>query len=206
MIKVFIAEVGTIDLLFSKYISTESLERLAKMKSKKNCTLSLWAELLARSFICEELGIKNSSLCIERSSFDKPFLPDYPSLHFNVSHTNNAVAIAISTSPVGIDIEHCGRKLSARVIKRICNPNEIKQLAQGLAPIELWTKKEALFKRDGQKLYFPISHLDTTSSPIYTWLINNYATAVCCDEVPAAPVILTAADLNKMLLKLDEHK
>lgn len=35
----------------------------------------------------------------------KPFATDYPSLHFNLSHSGEFVAIALSHRPVGIDME-----------------------------------------------------------------------------------------------------
>lgn len=35
----------------------------------------------------------------------KPYLPDYPDFHYNISHSGGIVACAVSDSPVGIDIQ-----------------------------------------------------------------------------------------------------
>lgn len=35
----------------------------------------------------------------------KPYLPDYPDFHYNISHSGGIVVCAISNSPVGIDIQ-----------------------------------------------------------------------------------------------------
>jgi 4'-phosphopantetheinyl transferase len=44
-------------------------------------------------------------ICIEISEHGKPRLPDAPELHFNVSHSHGALAIAVSRLEIGVDIE-----------------------------------------------------------------------------------------------------
>ena len=45
----------------------------------------------------------------------KPYIKNYPDYHFNISHSNGAVAIAFSDYPVGVDIE----KIRKADMKRI---------------------------------------------------------------------------------------
>lgn len=39
------------------------------------------------------------------ASEGKPYFPDYPSIQFNLSHTDGAVVCALSETPVGVDLE-----------------------------------------------------------------------------------------------------
>ena len=78
-------------------------------------------------------------------------------LHFNVSHSGGALALALSRSqPLGIDLEH--QRRPRRVIdlaQRFFAPHEAEALQrlaepeQQLAFLRLWTRKEAVVKADG---------------------------------------------------------
>ena len=78
-------------------------------------------------------------------------------LHFNVSHSGGALALAVSRSqPLGIDLEH--RRRPRRVIElaqRFFASHEAQMLQrlpeaeQQIAFLRLWTRKEALVKAEG---------------------------------------------------------
>ena len=53
----------------------------------------------------------------------KPFLLDRPDIHFSISHTKNAILVAISDAPIGVDIE-AFRSPSAALIARTMNATE----------------------------------------------------------------------------------
>ena len=53
----------------------------------------------------------------------KPFLLDRPDIHFSISHTKNAILLAISDAPIGVDIE-AFRSPSAALIARTMNATE----------------------------------------------------------------------------------
>lgn len=82
----------------------------------------------------------------------KPYLTDFPNIHFSISHTNNAVAVAISSSPVGIDIE-CYRDIhSPRILQRVCNSADLEQIHANSTSqdfLRIWTIKESLVKANG---------------------------------------------------------
>ena len=42
---------------------------------------------------------------VARTEKGKPYFPDFPNLHFSLSHTNGASLCALSDSLVGVDIE-----------------------------------------------------------------------------------------------------
>ena len=43
---------------------------------------------------------------MERTGNGKPFFPGHPQVHFSISHTAGAAAVAVSDAPVGVDIQH----------------------------------------------------------------------------------------------------
>lgn len=107
----------------------------------------------------------------------KPYLPGYP-VHFSLSHTKNAVACAVSSSPVGVDVQN---KLvySSRLADRICSKEERAALENAKdmdeALTALWTKKEALAKRNGKGLREKFSSLE---EGVFTLLRPGYCLSV----------------------------
>ncbi len=82
----------------------------------------------------------------------KPSLTDHPYIHFNMSHCAVAVAVAVSTRPVGIDIESI-RKARPELVRHTMNGEEAETILGATSPdvefTRLWTRKEALVKLDG---------------------------------------------------------
>ncbi|TVQ54575.1 MAG: 4'-phosphopantetheinyl transferase superfamily protein, partial [Spirulina sp. DLM2.Bin59] len=87
----------------------------------------------------------------------KPFLPDHP-LQFNLSHTGDWVAIALTQNwPIGIDLETCRPMADVLTLAhRFFRPAEAAALAQQPHPNQafftLWTRKEAFLKATGDGL------------------------------------------------------
>lgn len=76
---------------------------------------------------------------IVRAEGGKPYFPEYPRIHFNLSHSRGAAVCALSGAPVGIDVE------ALRAPPR--------HLAAGMEAEEffrLWTAKEATAKLLGR--------------------------------------------------------
>ena len=65
---------------------------------------SILAELLLRQALWEEYGLTELPR-IETGEKGKPFFPDHPELHFNLSHCQTAAACALDASPVGVDVQ-----------------------------------------------------------------------------------------------------
>lgn len=79
---------------------------------------------------------------MERSSMGKPFFPEFPTVHFNLSHTGGAVLVGISDEPIGVDIEKI-RPVSVRSMQRIAG------VASEKAFFQSWVRREARAKRAG---------------------------------------------------------
>ena len=83
--------------------------------------------------------------------------------YFSLSHSRYAVAVAVCrTERVGVDVEYvaCDR-FNQRLADRILTANEratfdsLLQDERSQALVEIWTKKEAVFKRDGGSNFLP---------------------------------------------------
>ncbi len=118
-----------------------------------------------------------SALIIETTPSGKPFLKDYPSLFFNLSHTDNLILISIANSPVGVDVEKNERNADKEAIIKhffsekeqqtfFSQPEELRQLAF----VKGWTRKEAILKATGEGLSkmndYEVSFEPVTDKPI----------------------------------------
>lgn len=91
----------------------------------------------------------------------KPWLPDGP--HFNLSHSAEASAVAISPCEVGIDIEHPSRAPQAVALaERFFHRDECSQIRSAPHPtsafLEFWVCKEAMVKLSGEGIYRGLPH------------------------------------------------
>lgn len=72
--------------------------------------------------------------------------------HFSISHSKQGIAVAISESPIGIDIEHI-RAAKSDLIARTMNEKEQEMIWSAPSPdiafTQLWTQKEAVLKMRG---------------------------------------------------------
>ena len=46
---------------------------------------------------------------VEKNRYGKPFLKEYPRLHFNGSHSGDYLVCAMSQNPVGVDVQRIDR-------------------------------------------------------------------------------------------------
>ena len=89
-------------------------------------------------------------------------LADAISTHcFSISHTKNALAVAVSSKSVGIDVEaivSLRRAEDVPLLERTMSAAERQRIAASQEPskvfTELWTRKEALYKAIGTGIHF----------------------------------------------------
>ncbi len=119
---------------------------------------------------------------ILRTENGKPYLKGL-SLHFNISHTDGLVAVCISDSPVGIDCELATREFprAKEFANRYFLENELCFLDKNGYSLscfyEIWTRKEAMIKKDGLNGSY-LKSLDTTLADIKTIKEGNYIISI----------------------------
>ena len=123
----------------------------------------------------------------------KPFLLARPDIHFSISHTKNAILVAISDAPIGVDIE-AFRSPSAALIARTMNATEQAAIAASAATAAsaasaatlepsgtpqasgtpealfsaIWTRKEAVLKLRGTGIEGDLREVLSGSETILT--------------------------------------
>ena len=132
------------------------IDRLHRQADKDR---SLAAEALVYQLL-EQQGITGAQL--HRKENGQPYLTGCQ-LHVSISHSGDMVACAVSQESVGIDIEQI-RPIKARLCHHVCTPAEMDYVWQGPPPaddtlcqdpavltrfFEIWTGKEAYFKKAG---------------------------------------------------------
>ncbi len=151
---------------------------------------SLLGEAIAKTVAAKRLKSTPVEILIERTPSGKPYFKDFPELHFNISHSNNAVTVAFSEFPIGIDIE----KLSApnfKVAKKFFCPDENLYIKSSASPdytfYEIWTAKEAYFKWLGSGIDASFSKTsvlkENIKNSVHTFKKYDFLISIC-GEIP----------------------
>lgn len=191
MISVYFFEINMdiCDELFSQlkgFVSAKKVERAVKMRFSIDRALTVCTETVVRLLACTDLGVKNCDIIFVEDEYGKPFLKDYPDFHFNVSHTRDALVVAVSDDEVGVDIERI-RNADLKIIKRFFSNPEREYIYQhedsNRAFYEIWTRKEAYSKFIGKGLSIDLNSFNTLDAEIYNctrvFEQNSYFISVC---------------------------
>ena len=188
----------------SLLIAHDKKARLDNYKSDMDKKLGLYADLLVRVAICQDLNIENSDIEFGTNDYGKPFLTSNQDYYFNVSHTHNMIAAAISNNPVGVDVEEI-KEIDLGIAKRFFTGQEQNYIDKSQNNIyerffEIWTKKEAYIKCTGKGLSAPLNSFDVTdkslSKHFYTVGYGKYIVNMCDSEVNIAPTTIIMPEVG----------
>lgn len=141
------------------------VDRYAKDEDKY---LALGAGLLIR-YIRKKFGIEEE-VCY--NEWGKAYFPS-SKVYFNLSHSGEYVALAVSNEEVGVDIE-AHDEIAERILPKVFTPKEIEDYR--ITPMtmkkdlfySLWTEKESFLKFIGVGLSKPLSSVDFSSFALQT--------------------------------------
>jgi 4'-phosphopantetheinyl transferase len=114
----------------------------------------------------------------------KPWFPEHPEVHFNLSHTVGASLVGISDSPLGVDIEKL-RPVSQRSMERIAGVDSTEEFFRS------WVRREARVKRGGGGIATMMREDAPFLSGERFWFLETfpgYVAGVCTrgEDVPGA--------------------
>lgn len=193
------------DALFPTLYSARqgAVERLNNKKAK---LASLATGLLLQKVVNKELGIKPEDLIVDKGVQGKPYIVGCEEFCFNISHSEDMVAIAYGNSSVGLDIEHVKcRENDLKVAKRCFAEEEYRFITEDAYELDMdsisrsreerffmvWTMKEAYLKYKGTGINVPMKSFVVkpyegvivgevlSCEPI---IINDYVYSVCVDK------------------------
>lgn len=135
-----------------RFVPEEKRERILRQRVKQDADNMLVGSVLAKYMLLKYFQIPFSKQHISYGRYGKPYLRDYPNAHFNISHSGQFVACAVSDRPIGVDIQEI---VSYRrdMAKRVFSAEEFSQIEsspdRSAEFTRLWTQKEAYLKMLG---------------------------------------------------------
>lgn len=130
------------DIEINNIINSLSDSARARINKKRNEALRL-ASLCALSLIPKDMRAD-----LDYTEGGRPFFASLDAT-ISISHSEKYAVVALATSKeelVGVDVEDTNREKSSDSLLRFFTENECSALENGTSEIEIWTKKEALFK------------------------------------------------------------
>lgn len=125
--------------------------RIRRQRVRQNADNMLVGAALARYLLWQEFQIPYTAK-IAYGLHGKPYLADYPDVHFNISHSGQYVVCIVCDRPVGIDIQEIA-PYRPEVAASVCNLTEMAQLNVSAERerefAQIWAKKEAFVKLTG---------------------------------------------------------
>lgn len=172
------------------YLSLEKQKQINNFRFDIDKKLSLLSDLFVRYIVCKILRLSNRDIMFTKNAYGKPYLIGYPDFQYNISHTRNAIAIGVSSTEVGVDIEKM-KMADINIAERFFSKEELDYILSGnkhreMLFYEIWTQKEAYIKWVGKGLSMPLTGFDVTSIDIRSrmkiYRINDYIISLCCNE------------------------
>ncbi|MED3781060.1 4'-phosphopantetheinyl transferase superfamily protein [Heyndrickxia sporothermodurans] len=147
-----------------------------------------FSEKFVRGILSGKLNVNGSHIKICKNEFGKPYLRDYPNVHYNISHTRGIIVCAVSDMPVGIDIEKI-KAFNKRVPERFFTKSERNYIFENKDNqderfAEIWTMKESYVKWVGKGMAISFDSFDVRkiikgNIIIKTKKIDRYILSVC---------------------------
>ena len=143
---------------FSAFLDKTELEYANRINNQIVRLRFLETRARLRMILSHYLNQPADSLRLCKAEHGKPYLPDFPELAFNLSHTGNYLALAVTrNAEIGLDIEQPRpRKNLSGLAEKCFAGNELsywRQLPESSRLstfFRFWTAKEAFVKATGR--------------------------------------------------------
>ncbi|MGC1630553.1 MAG: 4'-phosphopantetheinyl transferase superfamily protein [Gelidibacter sp.] len=137
------------------FLSTSEHHRANRYHFEKDKNRFVICRALLKFLLAEHLDLEIAQILLDIDSNKKPYFAAHPSVFFNVSHAGDYALIAITKSPIGVDIEYVNKSFDYKeILPNICSITEIDEVNQStdkpLSFYKLWTRKEAIVKAIGK--------------------------------------------------------
>lgn len=138
-------------------------------------TVSRLSRLCLLNILSRYIDVPARSLQMKREPSGKPFIRGGPA--FNIAHTKDVALIAVSLSPIGIDLERVDRPIRDidRLLSRFCKEERdaVRQARDARrAVLTLWTRKEAFVKCTGEGIRRGLKSFQVDLGQSDDWLVS----------------------------------
>ncbi|MGC6177856.1 4'-phosphopantetheinyl transferase family protein [Lacrimispora sp. 38-1] len=204
---------------FIQYLSPGRQKKARNYRLEADTVRTVCGEMLLRYALSQRSGssLPEIPLHFTYNPYGKPLLSDYPDVSFNISHSGNWVACAISDSGIGIDVEQISYDIDLNIANHYFHQKEIQIIRTTAAPesyhhfFRFWTAKESYLKCVGKGLGDPLNNFYVSDNTIILegqitpWHIyfydtlNNYALSVCSSSSYTEPVLPALVSIENIL-------
>lgn len=178
-------------------------EQILARQNEEDRRRSLAGYMLARRYTAAFCNKKPEEMEFDFGEHGKPFVVN-GRVHYNLSHCQNYVVLAVSEKPIGVDVEVV-REFSALVAQKKFTEQEVEYIAAAgregrsmqQAFYEIWTAKEAYLKYTGEGLYGGLNAL-TLKAENNHLVPENQAVQLSYDgSIPGAVIAVVQSQDNR---------
>lgn len=166
-------------------------QRIRQYAVRRAAVQSLYGDIILHYLLKKIYKINNSRLTIGHHQFGKPYLIDYPYIHFNISHSGDYVMLVMAEFNVGADIQQVGDK-NTKLAKHVFSQAELQQF-NSLADNQksdcfhtLWVLKESYLKWLGTGLSTDLKSVSFDIENNYQLVSSKYPVNCSFKRLPAA--------------------
>ena len=165
-------------------MSSSRKEYIQSLRQPKDKARSIAGEMLVQRLLKEHYGITHAQL--HRKENGQPYLTGCD-LYVSISHCEGKIACAISHEPVGIDLERI-RPVNLQLCRHVCVAEEKVYVLGGRREyedrkcqdpavlrrfFEIWTAKEAYFKKCGTGIT-NLKSVNVLTLPRKVYMVEEY--------------------------------
>lgn len=181
----------------------ERQESVDRARNDNIARKRLYTGAFLQYVLSKETGIPVENLRYRYNQWGKPELDvacmkGKEPLHFNLSHSGEYVAVAVSDCPIGVDVEHKVRNYESIAKRCFCKEEyeDIMSLESERQReqrfLEYWTMKEAYVKYVGKGLQIPLNSFRIERGESYSKISDvvggtffsdaGYCFSFCCEK------------------------
>lgn len=169
-------------------------EQIKEKQNEDDRRRSLAGYMLARRYTAAFCNKKPEEIEFDFGEHGKPFVIN-GRVHYNISHCQNYVVLAVSEQPIGVDIEIV-REFSALLAQKKFTEQEVEYIAAAgregrsmqQAFYEIWTAKEAYLKFTGAGISGGLNALTLTAQNSRLYPENRAITLTYDQSIPGAVI------------------
>lgn len=144
-----------------EYLDDQETARYKRFKNEHAQKCFLQARRIVKTQLAIKLGCQPQDVLFSYTDTEKPYLLDNDDWHFNISHSHSSIIVAISSDPVGVDVEDIDRCKSIwrnaesflnSYVKQ-CVEKSDSDLESAALFAEHWSCTESYIKLKGSAIY-----------------------------------------------------
>ena len=171
---------------FSELLTEDEIARSKSYLDEKDRQRFILSRGMLRSILAKYLSEPAENIRFAKDENNKPFIRiKTTEVHYNIAHAGDWVLIAVSGSPVGIDVEQIRDDLDYGEILPLCfNGDEAASIHSQKQFYKLWTRKEALVKATGKGIDNDLSFVPCMDGSHYAqrekigsdkdWIVSSF--------------------------------